>query len=93
MLCYPVQCFHSNSYLSVPDVERQKLKAIGQRFKLQQGTASKDSLRREEADLHSRIQAKEREMKEFESYLISLEAAEGEQLKRLKEVKILGRGN
>ena len=75
------------------DVERQKLMAIGQRFKLQQGTASKDALRRGEDELHSIIETKEREMKEFESYLISLEKAEGEQLKRLKEIKRLGKGN
>ena len=54
--------------------ERQKLKAIGQRMKLQYCN-SKEAFHREEVLLRSRIEAKEKEFERNKSYLADLERA------------------
>jgi len=71
------------------DTERQKLKAIGRRMKLEHHS-SEDALRREEAILMSRIESKEKEREEFSSYTASLGKAEREQLEEIE--KLEGRG-
>ncbi|KAL7553968.1 hypothetical protein ACHAWF_017326 [Thalassiosira exigua] len=70
------------------DTERQKLKAIGRRIKLD---ASSEAARREEEEaMLAKIQAKEREMEEFASYMASLKSAQREQLAEIE--KLRGRG-
>ena len=74
------------------DVERQRLRAIGRRVKLNQDSSSsessEDALRREEAMLLERIEAKEGEMEEFSSYLDSLERAEREQMAEIDKLGV-----
>ena len=66
------------------ETERGKLKSIGQRMKLE-SSSSEDAVRREEAMLLSKIEAKEKE--EFARYIASLERANGEQLVEIEKLE------
>mmetsp|Transcript_28502 Transcript_28502/g.68600 ORF Transcript_28502/g.68600 Transcript_28502/m.68600 type:complete len:131 (+) Transcript_28502:116-508(+) len=76
---------HSEMNRLADSREREKLKAIGRRVKLEHN--SEDALRREEELLLSKIKAKENEMGEFSSYLASLEHAEGEQMVEIEKLE------
>ena len=78
---------HSEMNRLAKDTHRQRLKAIGQRLKLDNTTSSEEGLLREEELVQSRIETKEEEMEEFTSYLASLENAEREQLAEIENLE------
>ena len=63
------------------NTERQKLKAIGRRVRLENNSEDEEEL------LHSKIKAKEHELQEFDHYIASLERAEGEQLAEIEKLE------
>ena len=77
---------HSDMRRLAKDTERQKLKAIGRRARLEH-YSSQEALRKEEALLLSKVADREKDMADLCSYEQSLERAEAEQLAELEKSK------